>query len=154
MKKLVMMRGIPGSGKSTKAQEIARKHLENGGRSVAICSTDDYHMEHGEYVFKPKLLGEFHVKNQIRASGYMDKCIELVIVDNTNIKRKDMMVYINNGQSCGYEVEEVIVGKDKLFPDMDASAHDFTNYIDMCAARNTHGVPKDVIDRMARTFQK
>tara|TARA_R110000822_G_scaffold88608_13_gene205231 strand:- start:55 stop:513 length:459 start_codon:yes stop_codon:yes gene_type:complete len=152
VKKLVMMRGIPGSGKSTKAQEIACKYLENGGRSVAICSTDDYHMEHGKYVFKPKLLGEFHVKNQIRASGYMDKCIELIIVDNTNIKRKDMTVYINNGQLCGYEVKEVIVGEDSLMSDPTSPI--FTSYIDSCAERNTHGVPRDVIDRMARTFQK
>ena len=152
MKKLVMMRGIPGSGKSTKAQEIARKHLENGGRSVAICSTDDYHMENGEYVFKPKMLGDFHVRNQMRVYDMMNDGVELVIVDNTNIKRKDMMVYISNGGACKYEIEEVIVGEDSLMSDL--TSNHFTSYIDSCAERNTHGVPRDVIDRMARTFQK
>ena len=152
MKKLVMMRGIPGSGKSTKAQEIARKHLENGGRSVAICSTDDYHMEGDEYVFKPKMLGDFHVRNQLRAYEYCRNGIELVIIDNTNIKRKDMTTYISNAKSCGYQIEEVIVGEDELMSDPTSPI--FTSYIDSCAERNTHGVPRDVIDRMARTFQK
>lgn len=152
MKKLVMMRGIPGSGKSTKAQEIARKHLENGGKSVAICSTDDYHMEGGKYVFKPDRLGDFHVRNQLRAYEYCRNGIELVIVDNTNIKRRDMNIYINNSKSCGYEIEEVIIGEDELMSDFNSPI--FTDYIQMCAERNTHGVPGDVIDRMARTFQK
>jgi len=150
--KLVMMRGIPGSGKSTKAQEIARKHLENGGKSVAVCSTDDYHMEGNEYIFKRDKLGDFHTRNQMRAYEYCRNGVELIIVDNTNIKRKEMLVYINNAKPWGYEVEEVIVGEDSLMSDPTSPI--FTSYIDMCAARNTHGVPRDVIDRMARTFQK
>lgn len=152
MNKLILMRGIPGSGKSTMAREIAREALSLGVKSVAICSTDDYHMENGEYVFKPKMLGDLHVRNQMRVYDMMNNGVQLVIVDNTNIKREDMMVYISNGGACKYEVEEVIVGEDSLMSDPTSPI--FTSYIDSCAERNTHGVPKDVIDRMARTFQK
>jgi len=152
MNKLILMRGIPGGGKSTIAREMAREAFSLGVKSVAICSTDDYHMENGEYVFKPKMLGDFHVRNQMRVYGHCNNGVECVIVDNTNIKRKDMQVYINNAKSCGYQIEEVIVGEDELMSDPTSPI--FTSYIDSCALRQTHGVPKDVIDRMARTFQK
>ena len=152
MKRLILMRGIPGSGKSTMARQMARDYMKNG-KSVAICSTDDFHMEDGKYVFKPDMLGDFHVRNQILVRELMAIGVGLVIVDNTNIKRKDMKVYISNAGAYRYEVKEVVVGKEYLVPDMDASPHSLEGYIQMCAERNTHKVPKDVIDRMARTFQ-
>lgn len=148
------MRGIPGGGKSTKARELAIEHIKNGGSSVVICSTDDYHMEDGAYVFKRDKLGEFHQKNQMRAYDHCRNGIELVIIDNTNIKRRDMTVYISNAQSAGYTIEEVIVGEEFLVPNMDMEPHSFTGYIDVCAQRNTHGVPREAIERMARSFQK
>ena len=152
--KLVLMRGIPGSGKSTLARDIAFSHLYKGGRSVATCSTDDYHIENGVYVFKRDMLGSFHVRNQIRAFDFMNNGVELVIVDNTNIKRKAMEPYIDSAIQCKYKVEEIIVGREQLFPNMDAGAHEFDEYIQLCAERNTHGVPKDAIEKMARSFQE
>tara|TARA_S200002703_G_C3789464_1_gene243591 strand:- start:173 stop:637 length:465 start_codon:yes stop_codon:yes gene_type:complete len=153
MNKMILMRGIPGGGKSTRARELAMTHLIEGGSSVAICSTDDYHMEDGEYVFKPNMLRDFHVRNQIRAYDLMRDGVQLVIIDNTNIKRKDMTIYTSNARACKYEVEEEIVGKEFLVPNMDMDPHAFAGYINTCAERNTHGVPKDVIERMARTFE-
>lgn len=122
---------------------------------MAICSTDDYHMEGDEYVFKPDRLGEFHIANQARACLCMRAGVQLVIIDNTNVKRRDMKPYITAAEENGYTVEEIIVGEDELFPSLeDANPHKFADYIDLCAARNTHGVPRDVIERMARKFQK
>tara|TARA_S200002703_G_C3775790_1_gene238879 strand:- start:506 stop:970 length:465 start_codon:yes stop_codon:yes gene_type:complete len=153
MNKMILMRGIPGGGKSTRAREIAATYIAEGGSSAAICSTDDFHMEDGVYVFKPKMLGDFHVRNQMRVYDLMSSGVELVIVDNTNIKRKDMTVYISNAGACKYEVEEIIVGKEFLVPSMEMEPHAFTGYIDICAQRNTHGVPKNVIERMAKSFE-
>lgn len=152
---LVMMRGLPGSGKSTLAKEIALDHLHYGGSSVAICSTDDYHMVDGKYVFQPDKLGYFHQLNQRRACDMMDNDVELVIIDNTNVKRADMQIYIDLATQFDYKVEEVLVGEDELFPNLeDASPHKFADYINLCAKRNTHGVPRDAIERMARRFDK
>lgn len=154
MNKLVLMRGIPGSGKSTIARRLMIEHLSKRGKSLAICSTDDYHMEGDEYVFKADKLGEFHLANQRRAHFLMSAGIELVIIDNTNIRRKDMRTYVESAENFRYTVEEIIVGEDELFPDLDdADPHKFTDYIDMCARRNTHGVPHEAIERMARSFQ-
>lgn len=52
-----IMRGIPGSGKSTIAKIIA-------GDTGKIHSTDDFfYNPYGEYCFDPKLLKEYHEKN-------------------------------------------------------------------------------------------
>jgi predicted kinase len=138
------MRGIPGSGKSTQAKNIAVGALTDGRKSVAILSTDDYHMEGDEYVFKPDRLGDFHRLNQGRAYKMMEAGIHLVIIDNTNIKRDDMRSYIKSAERLGYKVQEALVGTDDMTEE----------YIDKCAARNTHGVPRDVIAKMAGNFQK
>lgn len=149
------MRGIPGGGKSTEARRLMIQHLAKKCKSMALYSTDDFHMEEDEYVFKPDRLGEFHVKNQERAAKAMELGIELVIVDNTNIKRRDMKPYVDAGREFNYDIEEVVVGKDRLCPPLDeACPHKFADYIDMCAARNTHGVPREAIERMARSFQE
>jgi len=155
MKRLVLMRGIPGSGKSYKAKELAYHHIIDGGRSLAICATDDYHMVDGEYVFNADMLGQFHELNQKRAEQFMRCETELVIIDNTNIKRRDMKSYRDSGEKLGYTVEEVIVGKDQLLPSLDdADPHKFNDYIDFCTKRNTHSVPRDAIEKMARRFQE
>lgn len=152
--KLILMRGIPGGGKSTRAKQIAQEFIASGGRSVAICSTDDYHMVDGEYVFQPHNLKQFHQANQLRVMALCQLGIQLVIIDNTNIKRRDMHTYISNAQAYGYQVEEIIVGREFLIPSMDMNPHTFMGYVEECAARNTHGVPKDAIERMARNFEE
>ena len=45
-KKLIINRGIPGSGKSTSAKKLAPKEQ--------IFSTDDYFMKNGKYIFDGK----------------------------------------------------------------------------------------------------
>ena len=67
----------------------------------------------------------------------------------------DAILVVSALREHGYEIEEVIVGEDDLFPSLeDADPHRFNDYIDMCFKRNTHGVPRDVIEKMARSFQK
>ena len=155
MKQLILPRGLPGSGKSTWTQlRVARHFEEDRGRSAAICSTDDYHLIDGEYVFQPEKLAHFHAQNQIRAHRYMELGTELVVIDNTNIRRKDMATYINSAQQFGYEVEEVIFGKEHLIPGDDMTKDLIDAYIEDCAKRNTHGVPLEIIAKMAARFEE
>ena len=155
MRKLILMRGIPGSGKSTLARQIAGEFMCGKGKSVAICATDDFHMVDGEYVFDALRLHEFHLANWDRARKFMSMNVELVIIDNTNVRRRDMKPYIETAEHFRYTVEEVIIGKGQLLPSLDdASPHKFNDYIDLCTSRNTHSVPRDVIEKMARRFQE
>ena len=50
------MRGLPGSGKSTKAKKIA-------GKFGIVYPTDDFFMVNGEYNFDSYMIGEYHEKN-------------------------------------------------------------------------------------------
>lgn len=150
------MRGLPGSGKSTEAYMKAISHFEQGGQSVVICSTDSFFVnEEGKYVFDAKKLGKHHGMNQYLAHRHMFMNTELVIIDNTNTTDKEMAPYIASAKEFGYEITKVLVGEENLFPKMDdACPHKFADYIDMCAKRNTHGVPKEAIERMARRFEQ
>lgn len=141
------MRGIPGSGKSTQAREIAHAALKMGANGVVICSTDDFFMIDGKYVFDHEKLGTNHAKNREKVVGLMRHSIDVIIVDNTNIKRRDFETYVGYGSVHGYEIEEIVVGEKPMTVNLDA-------FIKTCHARNKHGVPLEAIDRMARTFEK
>ena len=78
--KLVIMRGVPGSGKSYKA-----KNLAQDGNGV-VYSTDDFFEVNGKYVFDGSKIGEYHKQNQLRTAQAMKQDLPLIIVDNTNIK--------------------------------------------------------------------
>jgi tRNA uridine 5-carbamoylmethylation protein Kti12 len=155
-KTLLIMRGLPGSGKSTVARSMALDHIEMGGQTVAICSTDSFFINSdGEYVFDASKLGKYHGMNQYKAHRHMFMGTELVIVDNTNTTHKEMEPYKKSAREHGYEVVEILVGEENLFPTLeDASPHAYADYISMCVGRNTHSVPQEAIERMARRFEQ
>ena len=65
------MRGLSGSGKSSRVEEIL------SGTTVtksAVFSTDDIFMENGEYNFRPEKLKEYHDLNFHFASRFMKAC--------------------------------------------------------------------------------
>lgn len=140
MKQLIIMRGLPGSGKSTAAADIVGKSIVLG----VIRSTDTQFIVNGEYKFDPTLLHFKHAANQRLVKDDMLDGVPLIIVDNTNIKRSDFAVYIQMAKEFGYEVLEYIM-QEPPFTD---------EYIRMCYKRNKHGVPFEAIQRMAKKFEK
>lgn len=138
MRKLILMRGLPGSGKTTEARKIAAQALGDGASTIAILSTDDYFMVDGVYRFNPERLAEYHDRNQRRCLCAMDLGVELIIIDNTNIKREHMTTYIDLARSYGYEIDECVVLED----------------VEKCIERNIHGVPEETIRRMAEEFER
>ena len=96
-KTLILMRGLPGSGKSTKAKKLA-------GEQGLVFSTDDFFMVKGEYAFDPKMIGEYHERNHERAAVAMKEEKPLIIIDNTNIKLWEMRKYVESAEQYGYEV--------------------------------------------------
>jgi NEDD4-binding protein 2 len=100
--KLILMRGVSGSGKSTMARKIAETH----DLSV-ILSTDDFFVVDGEYRFDPKRLGEFHAANVKRVETAMGDECPCVIVDNTNTQAWEMRPYVELAMEHDYEVQIV-----------------------------------------------
>ena len=90
-KQVIIMQGISGSGKSTKAHEIAEKHSAIGCR---VVSADDLFTINGTYNFDPTLLGEAH-KQCMRSflAALQNPEVGLVIVDNTNTTLVEMAPY-------------------------------------------------------------
>lgn len=148
------MRGLPGGGKSTWVQENIKLQLGNGARSIAVCSTDDQFLnDKGQYVFEPSKLGVNHANNQVKCQKMMNAGVEVIYIDNTNTTHKEMKPYKDLATTYSYEVMEIIVGEEALFPDMGGTPTTFEDYIDMCAKRNIHKVPREAILRMARRFE-
>lgn len=150
MKKLVLMRGIPGSGKSTCAKQIALSHTRRGG-TVVICSTDNFFIkDNGEYEFDASLIVSYHQANQALVSKYMGHGIELIIVDNTNTTQREMEPYKKMAKDFMYQVDEVVMGRSEL---LEPETAQWRAYTERCASRNVHRVPLESIQKMARRFE-
>jgi len=131
-----IMRGLPGSGKSTAAKEIFKSY-DNAGFYCEICSADDYWInDHGEYAFdatKVPLNHHWCLRGFIQS---ITKGLDCVIVDNTNLSVREFSHYIKLAQAYGYKV--VILN--------------FICSVEDSIKRNVHNVPKSTIGSMDKRF--
>lgn len=143
MKKLILVRGLPGSGKSTIGQEYKKKHSD----SCFICATDEYWFRpDGIYDFNIELIGESHRWNQHRVEEILDEEVDsewdtIVVVDNTNITFQEMKPYIKMALVVGFEIE---------FMEPSTS---WRYDVEECFKRNGHGVPYATILRMSQCWE-
>jgi predicted kinase len=139
---LVIMRGLPGSGKSYYASRLIRKLGGLFGIWPPVCSADQFfQIQTGTYKFDPEKIGEAHEWSQTSARASMAFGWPVVIVDNTNTQLWEMQPYIEMAEEYGYRVVERTVGCRCEFA------------IEKYAERNSHGVPKEVIKKMADRWE-
>ncbi len=126
MKKVFILRGLPGSGKSTFAKTLSAN---------IIISADDFFVgEDGVYRHDPRKQGEAHndcFRRFVAAQMLGD---ETIVVDNTNISASEIAPYALAGVAAGYNVEIVTVWCD----------------VSVAFKRNIHGVPPYVVLSMFR----
>jgi predicted kinase len=136
---LIIMRGIPGAGKSTKA-----KSLVGQGK---IHSTDDLIEKSGDYreffanmIAKGDFsaLSKMHSQNLKDAIASMKAGVTPVIVDNTNIKQNEPKAYVVAALEMGFADNNI------KFVDVGTAGLE----AQQLAARNTHGVPLEKIEAM------
>ena len=134
------MRGLPGSGKSFLAKEICDRVKAEG---VIKISTDDIWETppNNEYLWIGELIGAAHRISQAKAREACKREIPHVIIDNTNTIFKEIEPYIRIAEENGYEVEFV------------QSKTSWAFDIDQCTKRNSHSVPREVIEKMANRFE-
>ncbi len=102
-KTLIIMRGLPWCGKSTRAKELA-------GENGVIFSTDEYwytvnHPERPEeYSFNHRFIGAAHKWNQLRAQRQFDVGHPLVIIDNTNTLSQEAKPYVEYAHFQDYKI--------------------------------------------------
>jgi predicted kinase len=118
--KVVILQGIPGIGKSTYTRKF---------ETALVCSADDYMFEDGVYVWRADKLGYCHAQCFSKFKNGLDNKIELIFVDNTNTRAREIKPYIKLAKDNNYEVEILwLRGDPEIF-----------------GPRNTHGVAIEYI---------
>ncbi len=133
MKKIVLIRGLPGSGKSSYAQKLKEK-------GALIFNNDELLTANGIYKWDAELALMAHFLNQKRVCQAMREGKEFIVVDNTNILPYHMAPYIRLAHHYKYEYE--------LF-EMDTP---WALDIEELEKKNTHDVPLSVLDEMRKQY--
>lgn len=96
--RLIIIRGIPGTGKTTLANIISSNVLE----------TDDFFTDsQGVYEFNSEFLPYYHRLNQIRVRQAMNALEETIVVSNTFAQIKEMKPYIDMAINNKYEIKVI-----------------------------------------------
>lgn len=128
-KTLLLLRGLPGSGKSTLSKTIGAITFE----------ADMFFMEGNEYKFNPTKLKEAHAwcQNQVEMTmKNSTKNFETsrIAISNTFTQEWEMQPYYDLAKKYGYEVFSIIV----------ENRHGGTN---------VHNVPEDKLEIMKNRFE-
>ena len=100
-KVIIIMRGLPGSGKTHLA-----KRLCQGKFSSAVCSADDYFQERTvktDYKFIGMEIDRAHKRCRDNVISAIENGTEVVIVDNTHTQRWEYGIYERLALLCGYK---------------------------------------------------
>lgn len=126
-KTLILVRGVPGSGKTTFAEYIAKYN------DAVVCTADDFFInEKGEYKFNADRLGFAHHQCMVKCENAMKEG-KPVIVGNTSTTEKEVNPYMVMAEKYDYFVFSVIV----------ENRH---------GGVNSHGVPDEKIVIMRNRF--
>jgi len=134
-KVLYIVRGLPGSGKSTFAKKLVNSDF-------LVCEADKYFIdkETGEYKFDGSKIKDAHKYCQDLVETYMkdsmvnDQWYREIAVSNTFTMEWEMNPYFELAKKYGYKVFSIIV----------ENRHN---------GKNVHGVPTDKIEQMKDRFE-
>lgn len=142
-KKLFILRGLPGSGKSVFAEVIVYHSIKDLNLTTSIRNTNSLFIDSdGNYKFDATKLQSNEEKNQRLVEQDMIAGIELIVVDNPNITLNEIMPYNNLAHLYGYEVCVRHIGSRD------------PNNIRIYHERNQYKVPLSEIERMASRFER
>jgi len=124
-KTLYIVRGLPGSGKSTFAKQLTSNVFE----------ADHYFYDNdGNYNFNPSEIKEAHKECQQSVGYAMESGIPKIAVSNTFTQEWEMSPYFELAEKHGYKVFVTIV----------ENRH---------GGKNVHGVPDDKVEIMKNRFE-
>jgi tRNA uridine 5-carbamoylmethylation protein Kti12 len=140
MRTLIIMRGIPGSGKTTHARSL-QKWQWSEGKSCTLSSADFFFEAYGDHVYRfdASKLKYAHAECINDFAGLvLDPSVDTIIVDNTNTQLWEFVKYLDYAHKHGKFHVDVFR--------MEAP-------LDVCQKRCVHGVPPDKIQQMRDRFE-
>ena len=123
---LIIVRGIPGSGKSTFAKEIVKMFPDDS----VHWESDMFFMHNGVYCWKPNKVNLAHRWCQQKVEKSFDAA-DIVVVSNTFTTESEMKFYLDFAKENGISVQ--IVRMENRF-------------------ENEHGVPDAILEKMKARF--
>ena len=125
MKSLILIRGLPGAGKTSFAKTVANKS--------PIIAADDFFEVNGKYKFDADLLHEAHTHCLRRTEIAMMAGEKNIYVTNTFTTEREMKPYFEIANTFGYTVFSIIV-ENRL------------------QTKNIHNVSEETINKMKNRF--
>ncbi|XP_063534423.1 uncharacterized protein LOC134744535 isoform X2 [Cydia strobilella] len=138
---LILMRGLPGSGKSFLSRQIVETMCPGMNYKSFIFSTDDFFMRRGRYEFQRYMLPDAHQWNQNRVQEAFGRGLSPIFVDNTNVEIRHMEPYVRAGVRGGYIIEV-------LEPNTP-----WAKNVGNLARKNSHDVNISALKRLSDSFQ-
>jgi hypothetical protein len=128
---LILLRGLPGSGKTTLAGIILQWPATD---KPDVLSADDYFVdEQGNYNFDRSKLKEAHNDCQVRCANKMKLDTSRIVVANTFTEEWEMEKYYEMADRYNYRIHSLIV----------ENRHN---------GENVHGVPEEHVEKMKKRF--
>jgi len=124
---LILLRGLPGSGKTTVAKELFSDAIHFEADMFFVDK------ETGHYNFDFGKLHLAHSWCQNSVSGAMEKGVGKIVVSNTFTKESEMKFYYEIAEKYGYKVVSLIV----------ENRH---------GGQNVHDVPDETLIKMRNRF--
>ncbi len=129
-KRVTILRGLPGCGKST----IARRLVAENPGQVSVVSADEFFVKLGNGVYRhdPSLVGEAHSECFRTFLSALRIEVPHIVVDNTNTMVFEMAPYMLGAAAHGYEAKIICVRID----------------VATSVERNAHGAPREVVEAL------
>ncbi|XP_023219346.1 neither inactivation nor afterpotential protein C-like [Centruroides sculpturatus] len=134
---MIILRGLPGSGKSYLANRIKEKY----GKCCFVCSADHFFECNGEYNFDPSRLKEAHHICKQKSIQACKNGKQIIVIDNCNICIWEFKYYLSLADENGY-VQLIIEPKTpwKFVPGK-------------LASKNTHGLRYEILERKLNQWE-
>lgn len=128
MQKMILLRGVPGSGKSTVAEMLLTMDSQ-----LMHAEADQFFVgADGVYRFDHTLIKQAHAICQAKVRDALKAGLS-VVVSNTTVAQWEVDTYANLAKEYGAMFVSMVV----------ENRH---------GGSNTHGVPTEVVDRMKNNF--